>query len=128
MGCKLIPVDNDVQGLRPDKLREALAPWSPADTKDPKSGIPRVLYTVPNGANPTGFSLDTERKREILEVNRIDLIDKSHSAPVPYRTMHHSVQKCVWNMYIILPVVSQEICTQLVASWIVLCFGNGQFY
>ena len=30
----------------------------------------------------------------LTQPNRIDLIHKSHNAPVPYPTMHHSEQKC----------------------------------
>jgi len=68
IGCRLIPVDNDTSGLRPDKLRAALSRWTPDAVTDPHSDIPKVLYTVPNGANPTGFSLTEQRKREIYQI------------------------------------------------------------
>ena len=68
LGCNLLAVDNDHEGMRPDKLREALSRWSPSDADNPESDIPRVVYTIPNGANPTGYSLSLERRHEIYQV------------------------------------------------------------
>jgi len=71
----VLPVDTDKNGMRPDKLLHMLEPWKPEDAKNPASDIPRVLYTIPNGSNPTGFSLTEERKREIYQIAReYDLI------------------------------------------------------
>ena len=48
-------------------LHETLSNWS-----DPKT-LPRVLYTIPNGSNPTGASMNLERKKEIYAVRMINL-------------------------------------------------------
>lgn len=52
----------------PEALRDILARWDPADAQKPGSGSPRVLYTIPNGGNPTGASMTAERKQEVYEV------------------------------------------------------------
>uniref|UniRef100_A0A8C8CRQ0 Aminotransferase class I/classII domain-containing protein n=1 Tax=Oncorhynchus tshawytscha TaxID=74940 RepID=A0A8C8CRQ0_ONCTS len=46
-------------------LKEVLSRWDLADVHKPHSTVPRVLYTIPNGGNPTGASLTTQRKREL---------------------------------------------------------------
>lgn len=52
----------------PDALRDILARWDPADAQKPGSSVPRVLYTIPNGGNPTGASMTAERKQKVYEV------------------------------------------------------------
>ena len=68
MGCNLLPVDSDSNGLIPEKLLEMLSPWKPADAGDPTSDIPKVLYCIPNGGNPTGSGLTLSRKQEIYKI------------------------------------------------------------
>ena len=70
LGADIIGVETDKDGLKPEKLREALSPWKPSDAADPDCNIPRILYTVPTAGNPTGFSLTLERKREIYSIAR----------------------------------------------------------
>lgn len=72
IGCKLVGVDCDGKGLRPDILGQTLEQWDEAREGAPR---PRVLYTIPSGGNPTGASQDAERKREIYEIaRRYDLL------------------------------------------------------
>ena len=72
MDCKLLAVETDHDGIIPASLRSVLSRWKPSDTDvptDPVDGpVPKFLYTIPNGVNPTGASLTVERKREIYEV------------------------------------------------------------
>ncbi|KAF5923485.1 hypothetical protein HPG69_006656, partial [Diceros bicornis minor] len=70
LGCNIINVPSDEYGIIPDCLREILSKWKPEDSKDPKKNTPKFLYTVPNGNNPTGNSLTTNRKKEIYELAR----------------------------------------------------------
>ncbi|XP_057580187.1 kynurenine/alpha-aminoadipate aminotransferase, mitochondrial isoform X4 [Hippopotamus amphibius kiboko] len=70
LGCNIINVSSDEQGIIPDSLREILSKWKPEDSKNPKKNTPKFLYTVPNGNNPTGNSLTTNRKKEIYELAR----------------------------------------------------------
>ena len=67
IGCKLVGVACDDGGLSPDALHETLSGW---DESREGCRRPRVLYTVPTGANPTGASLDVGRRRRIYEVAR----------------------------------------------------------
>ena len=60
-GCKLVGVPTDELGLNPASLRQVLEGWDV--TRDGRK--PRVLYTIPTGANPTGASMNLERKREV---------------------------------------------------------------
>ncbi|CAB1345400.1 unnamed protein product, partial [Coregonus sp. 'balchen'] len=70
LGCNLINVPSDQHGMIPGGLKEVLSRWDPADVHKPHSPAPRVLYTIPNGGNPTRASMTTQRKREIYELAR----------------------------------------------------------
>lgn len=68
LNANLLPVNSDSQGLDPSHLRKVLSRWNPSDASRPGSGIPRLLYCIPNGGNPTGSSLNLERKKEIYKI------------------------------------------------------------
>ncbi|XP_063042457.1 kynurenine/alpha-aminoadipate aminotransferase, mitochondrial [Engraulis encrasicolus] len=70
LGCNIINVPSDEHGMIPDGLREVLSRWDPADASKPGSNLPRVLYTIPNGGNPTGASMTTARKQQVYELAR----------------------------------------------------------
>lgn len=65
LGCNLINVPSDQHGMVPSGLREVLSRWAPGHRH-----APRVLYTIPNGGNPTGASMTAQRKREVYELAR----------------------------------------------------------
>lgn len=56
-GLRLVPVPTDRDGVRPELLARAFA----------TSGA-RLFYTQPTHANPTGATLATERRTQVLEV------------------------------------------------------------
>jgi DNA-binding transcriptional MocR family regulator len=60
LGAETVPVACDDDGLDPDALADALA------TGDP----PAFLYVIPTFQNPSGRTLDLERRRRIVEVAR----------------------------------------------------------
>ena len=64
LGCNLINVPSDQHGMIPSGLKEVLSRWDPADVHRPGSSAPRVLYTIPNGGNPTGASMTAQRDRK----------------------------------------------------------------
>lgn len=68
---KIIGIKSDKDGLDPAHLREALSQWQPSDVKNDTNNIPRLLYLIPNGGNPTGAGLTLERKKEIYEIARL---------------------------------------------------------
>merc|ERR1711976_1144553 len=68
LGAKHLGVEVDQDGLIPASLREVLSKWRPEDAKDPKSDIPRLLYTIPNAQNPSGAMLSLERKKEVYKI------------------------------------------------------------
>uniref|UniRef100_A0A4W4GDY3 Aminotransferase class I/classII large domain-containing protein n=1 Tax=Electrophorus electricus TaxID=8005 RepID=A0A4W4GDY3_ELEEL len=70
LGCSIINVPSDQHGMIPEGLRDILAQWDPADSQRPGSTVPSVLYTIPNGGNPTGASMTFERKQEIYKLAR----------------------------------------------------------
>ncbi|XP_041042944.1 kynurenine/alpha-aminoadipate aminotransferase, mitochondrial isoform X1 [Carcharodon carcharias] len=70
LGCKILSIASDQHGLIPQSLSDILSKWKPEDAKNPASGIPRVLYTIPNGGNPTGASMPADRKREVYQIAR----------------------------------------------------------
>ncbi|KAM5532604.1 hypothetical protein V8D89_013730 [Ganoderma adspersum] len=63
-GCEMIEVGQDQDGIDVQALRQTLDNW-PGDKPKPK-----VLYTVPYGANPTGVTSTLERRLGILELAR----------------------------------------------------------
>ncbi|XP_054846278.1 kynurenine/alpha-aminoadipate aminotransferase, mitochondrial [Eublepharis macularius] len=70
LGCNIISVPSDHHGIIPKGLKEILSRWSPESTRKVNSDLPKFLYTVPNGSNPTGTSLTTDRKKEIYQLAR----------------------------------------------------------
>uniref|UniRef100_A0AAY4BK07 Aminotransferase class I/classII large domain-containing protein n=1 Tax=Denticeps clupeoides TaxID=299321 RepID=A0AAY4BK07_9TELE len=69
LGCNIINVPSDQHGMIPEALGDILSRWDPADAHAPGSSVPRVLYTIPNGGNPTGASMTARRKQEVYEVS-----------------------------------------------------------
>ncbi|KAF3837197.1 hypothetical protein F7725_004661 [Dissostichus mawsoni] len=70
LGCNLINVSSDQHGMIPAALREVLSRWDPSEVHKPGSTAPKILYTIPNGGNPTGASMTTQRKQEVYELAR----------------------------------------------------------
>lgn len=70
LGGNIINVPSDEHGIIPKELKRILSQWKPEDSKDPVKKTPKFLYTVPNGNNPTGYSLTGDRKKEIYELAR----------------------------------------------------------
>ena len=59
---ELVPVAGDAGGLRPEAVAEAIA----AVRRTGRN--PRFLYTVPTFNNPTGISLDAERRQALVDL------------------------------------------------------------
>ena len=71
LGCNYARIRTDDHGIIPSSLEEVLASWPNGGGANEKGARrPRVLYTIPTGANPTGASLTAERKREIYAIAR----------------------------------------------------------
>uniref|UniRef100_A0A667YZH1 Kynurenine/alpha-aminoadipate aminotransferase, mitochondrial n=2 Tax=Myripristis murdjan TaxID=586833 RepID=A0A667YZH1_9TELE len=70
LGCNLINVPSDQHGMIPAALKEVLSRWDPSEVLKPGSTAPKILYTIPNGGNPTGASMTTERKKAVYELAR----------------------------------------------------------
>ncbi|XP_061566814.1 kynurenine/alpha-aminoadipate aminotransferase, mitochondrial isoform X2 [Cololabis saira] len=70
LGCKLINVPSDQHGMIPAGLKEVLSRWDPSEVQRPGSTAPKILYTIPNGGNPTGASMTAERKKDVYELAR----------------------------------------------------------
>ncbi|XP_020495971.2 kynurenine/alpha-aminoadipate aminotransferase, mitochondrial [Labrus bergylta] len=70
LGCNLINVPSDQHGMIPAALKEVLSRWNPSEVHKPDSDAPKVLYTIPNGGNPTGASMTAQRKQEVYELAR----------------------------------------------------------
>jgi len=65
---KLLPVSEDDEGIIPTKLREALRQWTPSECRARSTGVPKVLYLVPNGNNPSGTTVSLERRKEVYKI------------------------------------------------------------
>ncbi|OWB84862.1 aromatic-amino-acid protein [[Candida] boidinii] len=60
MGLKFLSAPMDNNGIIPEKLREVLL--------NHKGKMPKFLYTVPTGQNPTGCVISDERKEQIYRI------------------------------------------------------------
>lgn len=60
----MIGVDTDSYGMSAESLNQVLSNWSNTNL------MPKVIYTIPNGSNPTGASMNVERKKDIYQVCR----------------------------------------------------------
>lgn len=65
MGCRLVGVPTDDEGLLPSALDDMLSSW---DSVHPGTTKPRVLYTIPTGANPSGVTMGEDRRRAVYKV------------------------------------------------------------
>ncbi|WIA37181.1 hypothetical protein OEZ86_014136 [Tetradesmus obliquus] len=65
MGCELLPVPMDSAGLLPAALDAMLTQRSVAGL-----ALPRLLYCIPTGQNPTGAVMGPERMRQVYELAR----------------------------------------------------------
>ncbi|XP_034413030.1 kynurenine/alpha-aminoadipate aminotransferase, mitochondrial [Cyclopterus lumpus] len=70
LGCNLINVASDQHGMIPAALKEVLSRWDPSEVQKPGSTAPKILYTIPNGGNPTGASMTSQRKQEVYKLAR----------------------------------------------------------
>ncbi|KAF9055066.1 PLP-dependent transferase [Hymenopellis radicata] len=64
-GVKPVPIAMDGQGMSSLNLRETLANW---DENARGMKRPHVMYIVPIGQNPTGATMQAQRKKEIYEI------------------------------------------------------------
>ncbi|KAG2008728.1 kynurenine/alpha-aminoadipate aminotransferase [Coprinopsis cinerea AmutBmut pab1-1] len=70
LGCHCRAVDVDDDGMSISHLTEVLEAWDEGETP-----FPRVLYTIPFGANPSGVTATYETRVEVLRLARkYDLI------------------------------------------------------
>lgn len=59
-GVKIVPVEVDLEGIVPEALEKQLANWT--------GPLPKLLYTIPTGQNPTGGTLGGERRKAIYKL------------------------------------------------------------
>lgn len=59
-GLKVVPVKVDLEGIVPELLAEQLANW--------QGPMPKLLYTIPTGQNPTGGTLSGARRQKVYEL------------------------------------------------------------
>ncbi|CAR23376.1 PLP-dependent aminotransferase family protein [Lachancea thermotolerans CBS 6340] len=64
-GLNCVPMPLDGEGIVPSKLEEMLANWSSLYGEMP---MPKLLYTIPTGQNPTGCTLSDNRKPHIYRL------------------------------------------------------------
>lgn len=75
-GANLVGVETDGGGLIPEDLDRVLDSWDESS----QGKKPKVLYTIPNGSNPTGGSLNERRRRHIYATG-------NPFSPLPYINM-----------------------------------------
>ncbi|XP_048365633.1 kynurenine/alpha-aminoadipate aminotransferase, mitochondrial-like [Sphaerodactylus townsendi] len=68
LDCNIIVVPSDEHGIIPKALKDILSRWRPENIHKLNGKTPKLLYTVPNGGNPSGSSLTAERKKKIYQL------------------------------------------------------------
>jgi kynurenine/2-aminoadipate aminotransferase len=61
----MISIETDSHGMNAEHLNQVLSNWSDSNS------LPKAIYTIPNGSNPTGASMDLKRKKDIYSVKKI---------------------------------------------------------
>lgn len=69
VGANIVDVDSDEQGISPIVLEKLLSSWH-QDPSTATKPFPKLLYTTPTGANPSGTTASEQRKRDILTLVR----------------------------------------------------------
>ncbi|OCF35477.1 aromatic amino acid aminotransferase I [Kwoniella heveanensis CBS 569] len=70
--CERVPVKMDAEGILPEILEKVLSEW---DEEKRGKRRPRILYTIPTGQNPTGATMQLDRKKQVYEIcSRFDVI------------------------------------------------------
>ena len=62
MGCKMLGVKMDADGMLPDDLDHILSTWDESVRRAPK---PFLVYIVPTGQNPTASTQSLERRKQL---------------------------------------------------------------
>ncbi|KAF9960823.1 Aromatic/aminoadipate aminotransferase 1 [Mortierella alpina] len=67
LGVGYVPVKMDGEGMSAVALKDLLDNWGsvPGQATEAK---PRVAYLIPTGQNPTGTTMSTQRRRDIIQV------------------------------------------------------------
>lgn len=68
--AELIEVECTSEGLDPVHLEHVLSNW---ESDYPGKSRPRILYTIPMGSNPTGYSIPEHKKVQMYVFNPIRL-------------------------------------------------------
>lgn len=70
-GLNCVAMKTDNHGIVPEELEKLLQNWN-SHSQGP---FPKLLYTIPNGQNPTGSTLKDERKPAIIKLaSKFDLL------------------------------------------------------
>lgn len=65
LGLKVVGITVDNEGLCPERMDEILSNW---DAQARGARKPHLLYTIPSGANPTGATQSTARRKAIYAI------------------------------------------------------------
>ncbi|KAF9020567.1 TdiD protein [Hymenopellis radicata] len=64
LGCNIVEVASDDEGIVSSSLARLLESWPSGKSR------PKLLYTIPYGANPTGMTTSLPRRQEVLKLAR----------------------------------------------------------
>lgn len=62
-GIRLVPMDVDESGILPEKLESKLFKMKAKGEK-----LPKIIYCIPTGQNPTGICISGERRKHIYDI------------------------------------------------------------
>ncbi|WWC89986.1 uncharacterized protein L201_004916 [Kwoniella dendrophila CBS 6074] len=71
--CKTVPIKMDKEGMLPEHLEKVLSEWNEEERGGKKR--PHIMYTIPTGQNPTGATMEAERKKQLYKIcSKYDVI------------------------------------------------------
>lgn len=113
MGAKVVGVEMDEEGIRPDKLREYAALYPNA----------KMIYAIPDFQNPTGRLMSERRRKEFVETAYelgIPIVEDS-----PYRELSYDCPPMPalkaydkYGIVIYLGSFSKTLCPGLRIGWV----------
>lgn len=113
MGAKVIGVEMDEDGIRPDKLREYAAIYPNA----------KMIYTIPDFQNPTGRLMSESRRKEFIETAYeldIPIVEDSPYRELSYDRPPMPALKAYdkYGIVIYLGSFSKTLCPGLRIGWV----------
>eukprot|EP00516_Mucochytrium_quahogii_P007221 CAMPEP_0203756388 /NCGR_PEP_ID=MMETSP0098-20131031/9690_1 /ASSEMBLY_ACC=CAM_ASM_000208 /TAXON_ID=96639 /ORGANISM=" , Strain NY0313808BC1" /LENGTH=423 /DNA_ID=CAMNT_0050648261 /DNA_START=95 /DNA_END=1366 /DNA_ORIENTATION=+ len=122
MDLNLVSVKTDSGGILPSSLDSIMKNWSTAGLGKKK---PRILYTIPTGSNPTGISIDLQRRKDLYAVAKKHDLLILEDDPYYYLQFGEKRQPSLYSMDTDDRVIRFDSFSKVLSSGLRLGFVTG---